>query len=255
MPGRSLALWKGRKTAPNEAWSAARRNLRLTPGPRLAQITTFRHSVRRHSPPGRFLFPDPDSPTMSLTITWQNVESLRRFDNALKALGDKKMRAVANRAVNRAGDAARTQVRRELPKQTGLSRKLIVQAVRVTRSSPATLTYRMTSFGGDIALKHFGARETRGGVSAAPFGQRKVFPGTFIMGGRFPNRVDIGMGGHVFERTGTGRFPIEKQKSGVIIPAEMVKGATKDAFERTVSTVLPQRIEHEIKRATGGVIS
>ena len=192
---------------------------------------------------------------MSLLITWQNVEGLRRFDNALKALGDKKMRAVANRAVNRAGDAARTQVRRELPKQTGLQRKLIVKAVRVTRSTPATLSYRMDARGGDIALKYFGARETRRGVSAAPFGERKVFPGTFIMGGRFPNRVGIGMGGHVFERIGTGRFPIEKQKSGVIIPAEMVKGETRDAFERTVSTVLPQRIEHEINRATGGGIS
>ena len=192
---------------------------------------------------------------MSLIITWQNVESLRRFDNALKVLGHRKMRVVANRAVNRAGDVARTQVRRELPKQTGLQRKLIVRAVRVTRSTPATLTYRMTSFGGDIALRHFKARETRRGVSATPFGQRKVFPGTFIMGGTFPNRTVIGMGGQVFKRTEAGRFPIEKQRSGVIIPQEMVKGATRDAFERTVSTVLPKRIEHEISRATGGVIS
>ena len=192
---------------------------------------------------------------MSLTITWQNGESLRRFDNALKALGGQKMRAVANRAVNRAGDAARTQVRRELPKQTGLQRQQIVRAVRVVRSTPATLIYRMTSFGGDVSLKYFGARETLRGVSAAPFGQRRVFPGTFVKAGRFPNRVGIGMGGHVFKRAGAGRFPIEKQRSGVIIPQEMVKGATRDAFERTVSTVLPKRLEHEISRATGGVIS
>ena len=92
-------------------------------------------------------------------------------------------------------------------------------------------------------------------MSAAPFGERRVFPGTFVKAGRFPNRVGIGMGGHVLKRAGAGRFPIERQRSGVIIPQEMVKGATKDAFERPVSTVLPKRLEHEISRATGGVIS
>ncbi|WP_099864715.1 hypothetical protein [Pararhizobium haloflavum] len=192
---------------------------------------------------------------MDLKISWADIDGLRRFDNALKALGDKKMRQVANRAVNRAGDQARTQVRRELARQTGLPRKVIVKAVKVSRSSWQTLDYRMTTRGGDIGLKYFKARETRKGVSAAPFGKRQVFAGTFIKGGKFPGRVPIGMGGQVFKRVGDGRFPIEKQTSGVIIPAEMVKGATVDAFRSTASRVLVERIEHEISRATKGAIS
>lgn len=193
---------------------------------------------------------------MTLTIAWQDIRELRRFDNALKALGSTKMRQVANRGVNRAGDMARTQVRRTLTKQTGLKRQTIVKAVRVSRSNPAVLTYEMTSHGGDVSLKYFGARETRKGVSAAPFGQRKVFAGAFMKAGWWPNRVTKpGWNGQVFMRVSDAKLPIEKQKSGVIIPAEMVKGATATAFNTTVARVLPQRIEHEIRRLTKGVIS
>jgi hypothetical protein len=184
---------------------------------------------------------------MDLRITWRDAHGINRFHNIAKSLGTR-MPVIGMRVVNFTGDRARTQVRRELPKQTGLKRKVIVKAVRVTRASTGRLAYVMDAKGGDIALKHFGPRETRAGVSAAPFGKRQVFAGTFTMGGRFPNRVPLGMGGHVFKREGASRFPIEKQKSGVIIPAEMVKGATAQAFERTVTTVMPRRIQHELAR-------
>lgn len=193
---------------------------------------------------------------MALSLTWQNVESLRRFDNALKALGSKQMAQAENRAINRTGDMARTQVRQKLARQTGLKRPVIVKAVRISRSNPSILTYKMTSHGGDIALKYFGARETRKGVSAAPFGKRRVFTTTFMRAGWWPNRVaKPSWNGHVFMRAGASKFPIEKQKSGVVIPNEMVKGATADAFNSTVARVLPQRIAHEIARLTNGVVT
>ena len=190
-----------------------------------------------------------------LNLRWADQSGLTRYEKALMALGSARMAQAENRAVNRTGDMARTQVRRSLTRQTGLKRRTIVKAVRTHRSSPATLTYTMKASGGDVALKYFGARETARGVSAAPFGQRRVFPHTFIKGGTFPNRVGIGMGGHVFARTGGSKFPIEKQKSGVIIPAEMVKGATAEAFTSTVARVLPQRVMHEVARLTGGVMT
>lgn len=197
---------------------------------------------------------------MSLQIRWQDVESLKQFDNALKALGSKKMRQAGNRAVNRAGDMARTQVRQRLTRQTGLKRPTIVKAVKVSRSSPQTLVYRMSAHGGDISLRYFGARETRAGVSAAPFGKRSVFASTFIKAGWWPNRVTKpNWNGQVFQRTGTatetGMDRFEKKKSGVIIPNEMVQGETRDAFRSTVARVLPQRLDHEIKRLTKGVVS
>lgn len=190
-----------------------------------------------------------------LDIRWKDVRGLVRFEDAFDELGERGMRRVGNRAVNRTGDMARTQVRLTLPKQTGLPRRTIVKAVRVKRSTMATLAYTMKAQGGDVSLKYFKARETRAGVSAAPFGKRQVFEGTFMRGGRFPNRVPLNMGGHVFARVGAARLPIEKQPSGVIIPVEMVSGQTAEIFNRTVARVLPRRIAHEITRATGGVLS
>lgn len=193
---------------------------------------------------------------MELRITWTGKAQFERFEEAAEILGSAKLREVENRAVNRTGDMARTQVYRSLAKQTGLKRGVIVRAVRTTRSDPGSLAYTMRAQGGDIALKYFGPRETRAGVSAAPFGRRRVFAGTFLKGGRFPMRKAIAaFKGNVMFRTGPARFPVDVEQSGVIIPNEMVKGATKAAFEATVAKVLPQRIAHEIKRATKGVVS
>ncbi|NMG39822.1 hypothetical protein GRZ55_11260 [Chelativorans sp. ZYF759] len=186
---------------------------------------------------------------------WQNGEGIARFADALRSLGDARFRAVGARVVNRTGDMARTKVRRTLTKQTGLKRKTIVKAVRVTRANTASMVYVMRAKGGDVSLKYFSARETARGVSAAPFGKRKIFASTFIKGGRFPTRVPIGMGGHVFARAGSGRTPIVKQKSGVFIPTEMVTGQTRAEFEASVRTVLPQRMAHELRRMTGGAFS
>lgn len=191
---------------------------------------------------------------MTMMVRWSGQGEFERFASAIATLGSGRVAAIGNRAVNRAGDQSRTQVRRALTRQTGLKRVVIVKAVRATRSTAGTLTYSMRSEGGDVALRFFAARETRKGVSAAPFGQRRIFDGAFIKGGRFPTRVDIGRGGHVFERAGAARLPIERQKSGVSIPAEMVRGATADVFTSTVERVLPQRLAHEISRATKGVI-
>lgn len=193
---------------------------------------------------------------VTLKIRWRDVDSLNRFDNVLHALGSKKVRQAGNRAVNRAGDMARTQVRQKLTRQTGLKRPTIVKAVRVSRSNPQTLVYRMSAHGGDVSLKYFAARETKAGVSARPFGKRKVFKSTFMRAGWWPNRVaKPNWNGQVFKRAGASKLPIEKQKSGVIIPNEMVQGETRDAFRSTVARVLPQRIGHEINRLTNGVVS
>lgn len=182
-----------------------------------------------------------------LTIGWKDVEGLKRFDNGIKAIGDDG-RKVMQRAVARVGDMARTQVYRALTKQTGLKRKVIVRALKIKRPSWTDPSYTITARGGNISLKYFSARETRAGVSAAPFGQRKIFAHTFIKGGRFPNRSGDVFNGHVMMRVGSGRFPVEKQKSGVYIPSEMVSGATADVFLSTVREKLPQRVEHELGR-------
>lgn len=172
---------------------------------------------------------------------------LKRFGNQLAALGSQ-AEVVLSRALNHEGDKARTQVVRALTAQTGLLRKTIVKAVRRITAWPTRgLFYGIESKGGDIRLKFFMPRETSAGVSAAPWGGRRVFAGTFMKGGRFPNRVPLRMGGNVFKRAGSLRLPIEVQRSGLYIPDEMIKGASASAFETSFGGLVA-RVEHEIGR-------
>lgn len=200
---------------------------------------------------------------MSIRIRWEDVSGMKRLDNAMGMLSSHQKTVALQRAVNHTGGKARTQVVRALTAQTGLKRKVIVKAIRVKKaylgsangaSDGGSLEYVMSARGGDISLKFFAARETRRGVTAAPFGQRKLFAKTFIKGGRFPNRVTAkGLHGHVYLRTGKGRGPLELQDSGVVIPAEMIKGASAEAFTKTVEAELPKRAMHEINRLSGGI--
>lgn len=187
---------------------------------------------------------------MVLEIRWSDIEAVERFDNQIKSLGKNGVK-VMQRGLARSGDMARTQVARALTKQTGLPRKVVVRALKVKRPHYHDLSYTITSQGGDISLKYFKPRETRRGVSAAPFGKRQIFAGTFMKGGRFPNRAGLAFKGHVVKRVGADRFPVEFQKSNVVIPEQMVSGATHEAFQKTVSDVLPRRIEHELGRIMG----
>lgn len=176
---------------------------------------------------------------------------LRRYGNQLGAIGDAKARMALARAVNHTGAKAKTQVIRALTKQTGLKRGTIVKAVRQRQANPTgggDATYELVTRGGDISLKVFAARELRAGTKAKPWGRWQMFPGAFMRGGRFPKRVPLSMGGHVFRRAGSSRLPIALQKSGVYIPKEMLAGETAAAWERVIATSLMPRVQHEIAR-------
>ncbi|MEP3049430.1 MAG: hypothetical protein ABJL55_16400 [Roseibium sp.] len=190
-----------------------------------------------------------------LGMYWSDVSGLKKLDRALSRLDGKSIRKIGSRALNRAGGAGREKTRIALKGQTGLTPATIRRFLKVKRATYNRLEYRINGRGGDISLKYFDAEERRKGVRAKPFGQRRIFAGTFIKGGKFPNRVSIGLGGHVFARTGAGRSPIEKQKSGVILPREVLKGESARAWQATVAKVLPSRVIHEIKRETGKVFS
>ncbi|TDE34139.1 phage tail protein [Antarcticimicrobium sediminis] len=186
-----------------------------------------------------------------------NVKGLQKFENMLGALGAEAPKAV-NRAINRTGDMARTQVIKTLSKQTGLPQQVIRKAIkngpdtkRATWSDP---TYVISAGGGDIRVKYFKKRETRAGVVAYLGTERGrvLFPRTFFRGGAFPRRVDLtAFGGHVLDRLSEFRYHLKHVRSGVLIPEEMVSGATADAFERSVERNLPVRLDHEISRLLG----
>lgn len=202
-----------------------------------------------------------------LELKWQDISGMQRLGNAMGRLDSHQRHLVLQRAVNHTGDKARTQVIRTLAKQTGLGYGVIKNAVRTGKAWGAgidaetftpgrgSLVYVMSSRGGDISLKFFKARETLKGVTAAPFGKRKLFPRTFMKGGRFPNRKEAKHpNGHVYAPLGKSwRGRVQFQNSGVVIPEQMLQGATAEVFAKTVSEQLPPRVMHEINRLCPGI--
>lgn len=181
----------------------------------------------------------------TLEIDVREVDHLAQ----LFKIAEQRAPAAIGRAVRRTGDMTKTRMVRSLTAQTGLKRPVIVRALK---ARPAGMTYSIKSRGGNVALKYFKARETRKGVSAAPWNARRIYTGMFIKGGKFPHRVGLNLGGQVFARTGASRVPIVKQKSGLFIPKEMISGATGAEFLKSVAAILPQRLAHEIAAILGG---
>nr|USU32912.1 hypothetical protein NG677_04215 [Methylobacterium sp. OTU13CASTA1] len=184
-----------------------------------------------------------------------DTRDLARVGNLFAAAAGKAPLALA-RALNHTGAKAKTQMVRALVIQTGLKRPTFVRALKPSNASAGRLSYEITSYGGDVSLKYFGARETRKGVSAAPWNDRGIYDGTFMKAGWFPNRVSKGnWNGQVWRRTGTatasGMDRFEKQKSGLFIPEEMVRDESAKAFNDTASRDLGDRLAHELTRIIG----
>jgi hypothetical protein len=198
---------------------------------------------------------------MSLVLHWGDVSGLNRLANAMEKLDGPQKRLVLQRAVNHTGAKALTQVTRALAKQTGLTNKVIRKTLKAGKArgtsvrgdgeivsyTDASFAYSINARGGDISLKYFKPRETKAGVTAAPFGKRELFAGAFMRGGKFPNRVAASrLNGHVWKRLGKSRNPLELLNSGVVLPAEMLTGASAAAFTKVVNDDLPKRVMHEI---------
>lgn len=182
-----------------------------------------------------------------ISIHWAD-NHLRRFSGKIGLISTRWPKAIP-RTINQVGNRAKTQVIRNLTKQTGLPRKTIVKAVGTpSPANPGKLSYEMVTRGGKIRLKYLSPREIRAGVSAKPFGRRTLYAGSFMKGGAFPNRKTVAkFNGHVFHRNGSGRN-ITFTKSDVVIPQEMTTGSTAQAFTNIAGPLLKTRIEALLRK-------
>jgi hypothetical protein len=194
---------------------------------------------------------------MQVTISFRD-QIMARYANQMGALGAGQAQAALARALRHTGAKARTRVIRALTAQTGLKRATIARAVREVRGDAAALEFVLRTQGGNIRLKHFKARETRKGVSAAPWAKRQIYAGTFMRAGWWSTgRVDKPKWNRqVFARAGgvtrTGKDKFEVQRSGLYIPTEMLTGQTAQAFQDLISSDLIPRVGHELGRMLPG---
>jgi hypothetical protein len=141
-------------------------------------------------------------------------------------------------ALNHTIAKAKTQVARALGPQTGLPYGSVSKEIKQFSASPGKPQASLEASGAYHRLSEFAARKTGSGISAAPWGVRRIFPGTFFI---------APYSGGVFRRKGSKRFPVT-QLWGPAIPKEMVKGPALSAWDRTLTTELPARMAHEWRR-------
>ena len=154
---------------------------------------------------------------MRITIS-AGDDVLRRSGERLAEAGAAAPRILA-RALNHEGDKGATQIKRSLAQVTGIKPSQVSVGFRVRRASPGSLIYEIVQRGDETNLGSFRARQGKRGVSAAPWNQRRVFPGTFVGGA-----------GRVFHRLGRPRYPIEPLW-GPNLAREIVQGEPLAAFE------------------------
>lgn len=111
-------------------------------------------------------------------------------------------------------------------------------------STPATLTAIVRGSGSLIPLKVFSAREKGKGVTARIWGSARSYPGAFIYGGApGSHNKELGMGSHVFKRSGSSRFPIER-----IPGASIAEAMSQDAIMEANETYGVERLEVNVIR-------
>jgi len=181
---------------------------------------------------------------ITVTAKWKTQEV-----RALMAkLQGKRLHQALSVAVN---DTAR-QVEREAEKNTASALSIPSKRAKLgiwirPYSTAETLTAVVRGSGSVIPLKAFSAKEEGSGVVAKIWGAKVMHPGAFIMGGRVGDRKPLKMGGHVFNRVGKARMPIEKSK-GASISEAMAKEAVSSANERVGVERLQVNIMRQLAR-------
>lgn len=171
-----------------------------------------------------------------VTVTFD----VRSFGNLADVYGDisKRTPAALARALNWTGDKARTTATRILAQVAGLSYGRTRKEIKTKRAQRYDLEYDISVSGMPFSLQAFGAHQTARGVSAAPWGQRRIFPHTFIV---------AKLGGQVFVREGSARMPIRKLW-GPSLPKEFVRDVVPKAFIATAEDEFAGRVLHEVER-------
>ena len=180
---------------------------------------------------------------MSVVVINPLDQIAARYGNKLAELGGPKTRTILARTLNAEGNKAKTRVTRELTKQTGLKRKVIVKAIQRKGASTGALEYGLKTKGGDIRAKHFGAREGKGGVTAKPRGQSTFYAQAFMKSGpKGRRRSSPKLHGHAFRNTEGRKWrgKMAVVRTGVFIPKEMVEGATRATWEATPPAIADQ---------------
>lgn len=145
-------------------------------------------------------------------------------------------------ALNQTGGQVGRQMVKEVAKEAGVAQKDLKRRgfYFAARARLKDLVFEVRSRYGAIPLKDFKPVQTKVGVSAKAWGQRKVYEGAFI--------VDS-IGRHVFKRRTKKRLPIDKLHGP--IPLKMFEAlTTQQRAVELIRRVFPERLSKGLERYT-----
>lgn len=182
-------------------------------------------------------------------------ELLKRYANQLGALSERDGHKALARAVNRTTNTVYSRVARAIARQSSIKVATVKRYMRKATVRPGgmgELLGIIEARGNPLPLRDFNAKQFSYGVKAKVWGKQRRFEGLFIFAGTYRSGKEVG-NGHVFQNTRTysarsdRNNAVEKQL-GPAVPTEMVRNEAKAEFERTVASMLPARVSHELGR-------
>ncbi|RCL03055.1 MAG: hypothetical protein JSC189_000466 [Candidatus Tokpelaia sp. JSC189] len=157
---------------------------------------------------------------------WQ----LKQVKELLDQMQPPRLNWALRNAVNDTAKQLERQAERDVAKATSIPGRRVKARIYIRPMATADLL-EATVHGSKspIPLKIFKAKETPIGVTVRIWGKKQLLPNAFIRGGKFPDRKDLGMDGHIFARISKNRSPIHKG-SGATIAEAMVQQVISNAL-------------------------
>ena len=164
--------------------------------------------------------------------------SLDTFVAKVAALGAEAPVEMA-RGLNDGGDIVRTQVRRALKEQMGVtSYGIVVDHTGAIPASPSGLVYKITGSGKGLPIKDFPVSASPGGpVTAMPWGVSHTFTRSF----------KTTKAGRLLARRGASRLPVRSLR-GPSPAKELVKAESLATFEAAVPAIVEPTIMRRLVR-------
>lgn len=173
-----------------------------------------------------------------------DADQLRR---AMAQLEYKGVQKATTRALNKAALNVRTEAVKEVRQRRALPAGTVRDAFRIKRASAVYQEAAVIASGRPIALREYGARTTRKGVTVKVMrsGGRKMVAHKGNKAFQLKR-----FGDHVYARQGATRLPIKKL-FGPSIPTALTSAAVMSSLERVGSAAVAKRLTEELNYELG----
>ena len=142
-------------------------------------------------------------------------------------------------ALNKTGDQAKTLIKKEIVKATGLKAGSVSKRITGKKAKWSDQTYRLSVEGRHFTLDAYKnkPRETKAGVTHSAWGKRQVAKGAFLINGLGGNRIAVKRVRGQMTSTGKGKV---KALSGASAPREYVRNNMEDKVGLKVKEKFPK---------------